>query len=558
MGFFSKYPYTDFHELNLDWVLEQIKKVNAASGVTFNDSEAALGATNVQDAIDALQVEIANVALISTVFVKVENEIALDRWQNGHVYTHLQTINSPTLIQIINAIRNGKVVCLEIDDSNQKEYFYMNAVTEIPGDYQHIVEMYDPFDLVKLSLVINGLNDDQNIFCEILPSVQESIVESFNGRNGAVVPADHDYTAEQIDYDNQASQLLATNVQDAIDEVHGEIPEHVVNSFNNREGDVIPTDHDYNAEQIDYDNTASQLQATDVQAAIDEIIGLVITAGVGSFNGRSGIVLPQSGDYTAAMIPISTSDTNLPNTVHNVQEYIEYMNPAEVTVTLTINGAKEDSITIYDSNDVQVGSCIFASDQTSGTCQISVPAGGGSYKFISSVAKDTTTGSSDYEKTVVLTDTLTQTVNVMPDNCLYWFGNEMLDATGGWYATRELYGGTITKNTNSILLNAVPSGGTANAYIETTSQYDFTGLSTLKILKNNDRATDASGGRGAWIHAGVDGAGAELAFSDFTTTGLSWASITITQVGDNKGYTCCRNWQQSVNASMEVYALYAE
>ena len=305
----------------------------------------------------------------------------------------------------------------------------MNAVTEIPGDYQHVIELYDPFDLVKLSLVINGLNDDQNIFCEILPSVQESIVESFNNRNGAVVPADHDYSAEQIDYDNQASQLQATNVQAAIDEVHGEIPEHVVNSFNNREGNVTPENHDYNAEQIDYDNTTSQLQATDVQAAIDEIIGLVITAGVGSFNGRSGIVLPQSGDYPASLIPISTSNTDLPNTVTNVQQYIEYEHPAAVTVTLTINGAKEDSIIIYDSNDVQVGSCIFASGQTSGTCQISVPAGGGSYKFVSSVSKNTTDGTSDYEKTVALSDAINQTVNVYPDHALFWYGNYIVGFT---------------------------------------------------------------------------------------------------------------------------------
>lgn len=25
MGFFDKYPYTDFHELNLDWVLNHFK-----------------------------------------------------------------------------------------------------------------------------------------------------------------------------------------------------------------------------------------------------------------------------------------------------------------------------------------------------------------------------------------------------------------------------------------------------------------------------------------------------------------------------------------------------
>ncbi len=223
---------------------------------------------------------------------------------------------------------------------------------------------------------------------------------------------------------------------------------------------------------------------------------------------------------------------------------------------LTIHGAKEDTITITDSQNQTVATCVFDSGKTYGyVSKALLPSG--TYKFTSSVAKDTTNGTSDYEKTITL-DGSENEVDVFPDNCLYWFGNEMLAATGGWYATRQLYGGTVTKNTNNFVLSTVPSGGTANAYAETTSQYDFTALSTLKILKNNDRAAGASGARGAWIHAGVDGAGAELASSDFTTTGLSWTSITIQQVGDNKGYTCCKNWQQSVSASMTVYALYAE
>lgn len=44
-------------------------------------------------------------------------------------------------------------------------------------------------------------------------------VNSFNGRLGAVVPASGDYDASDIDYDNTTSGLTSTDVQDAIDEL---------------------------------------------------------------------------------------------------------------------------------------------------------------------------------------------------------------------------------------------------------------------------------------------------------------------------------------------------
>lgn len=43
-------------------------------------------------------------------------------------------------------------------------------------------------------------------------------VASWNGRTGAVVPAAGDYNASQVDYDNSNSGSTATNTQDAIDE----------------------------------------------------------------------------------------------------------------------------------------------------------------------------------------------------------------------------------------------------------------------------------------------------------------------------------------------------
>lgn len=470
---------------------------------------------------------------------------------------------------------------------------------------------------------------------------QGAIVESFNGRTGAVVPADTDYNAGLIGYNNEASQLIAENVQDAVDELDQEIDtiqdeidglnaEHVaydnttsglvatnvqraIDELDNdlsgkqdrltfdltptassqnpvtsdgilhaienvenlipSEADEIGYDNDVSqltannvqgaidelaaekqdnltfdsaptsgssnpvtsggvydaipreADEISYDNTVSQLTATDTQGAIDEIVGELGTkqdaltfdtapvadsnnpvtsggiktaldgkqntltfdntptlgssnpvtsdgiaqaigssvAGVASFNGRNGIVVPASGDYESDMIPVDRTNTNLPASVTNVQEYIEYMNPSGVTVTLTLNGAKEDSITIFDSNNTQVGSCVFETAQISGTCQIIVPTGGGSYKFVSSVGK-IKSGETlvNYEKTVTLTDTATQTVNVYPNKALYWFGNFIDSNTVTWYAGAFSIGDTefMTLNTNDITItNSSKQGG---------------------------------------------------------------------------------------------------
>lgn len=114
-----------------------------------------------------------------------------------------------------------------------------------------------------------------------IDTIQSSYVESFNSRTGAVVPAASDYDANQIDFDNTASGLAATEVQGALDEIDSNvdgidtrvtaIESSYVESFNSRTGAVVPAASDYDANQVDYDNTTSGLTATEVQGAIDEL-----------------------------------------------------------------------------------------------------------------------------------------------------------------------------------------------------------------------------------------------------------------------------------------------
>ena len=211
----------------------------------------------------------------------------------------------------------------------------------------------------------------------------------------------------------------------------------------------------------------------------DGIYQAIAGAGVGNVTSvfsRTGAITAQKGDYGAAKITIDTTNNSLPATLETVQDFLDYAYPPSVTVTLTLNGAKEDSITIYDSNNTQVGSCIFASGQTSGTCTIDVPVGGGSYKFISSVAKDTVSGTSDYEKTVTLSDQATQIVNVMPDKVIYWYGNGTLNGClTPWTSGAPTVTPTITNNTNSVSFSAIDTGS-----FSILGSTDFTNATKLK------------------------------------------------------------------------------
>lgn len=137
------------------------------------------------------------------------------------------------------------------------------------------------YDNTTSGLTATNAQDAIDELDSTIDTIQASYVESFNTRTGAVVPAASDYDADQIDYDNATSGLTATDAQAAIDEVDSNvdgidtrvtaIESSYVESFNSRTGAVVPAASDYDADQIDYDNTTSGLTATNAQAAIDEL-----------------------------------------------------------------------------------------------------------------------------------------------------------------------------------------------------------------------------------------------------------------------------------------------
>ncbi len=271
MGFF-KYPYTDLNELNLDWIIAKIKYIEQAKNIIYDNSGTQLISNNVQDALT----EIFN--LISTQGVTSFNT------------------------------RVGDIV-------------------PEAGDYTAAQVTYDNTNTGYIATDVQAAIDEADAKIEaVSQTVPVTYVETFNSRSGAVTPAAGDYNGTQVTYDNTLSGLTATDLQAAVDELAA--APGGVTSFNSRTGAVVPAASDYDAIQVDfddtvaqtgssnvqgaleyvatrgasaqyttYDNTQSGLTATNVQDAIDEVAQDVLSSGVASFNGRTGAVNPQSGDY---------------------------------------------------------------------------------------------------------------------------------------------------------------------------------------------------------------------------------------------------------------------
>lgn len=115
--------------------------------------------------------------------------------------------------------------------------------------------------------------------------------------------------AKNIIYDNTGTPLISNNVQDAIDEIYNMISTQGVTTWNGRSGVVVPEAGDYTATQVTYDNTNTGYVATDVQTAIDEadtkmngIAAQIPATIVEDFNGRSGSVTPAAGDYNGTQV----------------------------------------------------------------------------------------------------------------------------------------------------------------------------------------------------------------------------------------------------------------
>lgn len=165
--------------------------------------------------------------------------------------------------------------------------------------------------------------------------------------------------AKNIIFDNSGTPLISNNVQDVIEEIYTMISSQGVTSFNGRSGVVSPEAGDYTATQVTYDNTGTGYNATDVQAAIDEadakingIAAQIPATIVEDFNGRSGSVAPAAGDYNGTQVTYDNTVSGLAAT--DLQAAVDELAaaPGGVTSFNTRTGAVVPAASDYTATQV--------------------------------------------------------------------------------------------------------------------------------------------------------------------------------------------------------------
>lgn len=156
---------------------------------------------------------------------------------------------------------------------------------------------------------------------------------------------------------------------------------------------------------------------------------------------------PSTGN-TMAFYPPTTGTWSISGTVSGTTysvnaEVVDLSTPVSVsletltTVSVTVYGAKEDTITFTDASGVQQTE-VFASGQSSKSVTLTIQPSGTNITFTSSVSKNPDNLSANFSKTITVTSATTL-IKVMPDNALYWYGYsstaQSMVSNNGWSRT---------------------------------------------------------------------------------------------------------------------------
>jgi len=256
---------------------------------------------------------------------------------------------------------------------------------------------------------------------------------------------------------------------------------------------------------------------------------------------------PNTGTWTISGVYSGVTYSSGSITVSSLSTAVSATIQTLASITVTIYGAKQDTITFTDAAGV-AHTVTFAAGATSKSETLKVnPTGTTSITFTSSVAKNPSNLSQNFSKTVSLTTSST-TVEVYPvsmSKVFYWYGfynesilNDVSDANG-WTTTGVQFIAP-TRNTHNLTMAQTPSGAHVSGV---ASKNTISG--TLKTIA---RATSGSGGE-------YGARSAKTVASPNPSASLNNASDTLVTVNITSAYGII--WSFTTNANI-MSALWYE
>lgn len=238
-----------------------------------------------------------------------------------------------------------------------------------------------------------------------------------------------------------------------------------------------------------------------------------------------------------------------------VDVVLNYSTQMAITKTITVYGAASDTISFTDETGAKT---VTTNASGQGSVSITYLPPSQNITFTSSIAKDPSDLSQAYSKTIAINSSTTS-ITVVPDNALYWFGNECTWLTGGWTTSGYQYGSQtnegVTLATNYIPLTK-PSGNGHQRNYGTVNTVNVSGKTKLKIIKAY------SGGSTDTLNITISDSGLKYIAANSENYGGSYWQNFVTKSSSKSLTGSDFVWNDHVNnvsaSAMNIYAIWLE